>query len=55
VGTPAGLGREDLADAARVVEATRFATLVAARTCERPGADPPRLAELDGAGDGAGA
>jgi len=44
------LGREDLADLPRVAEATRFATLVAARTCERPGADPPRLAELDGAG-----
>jgi len=43
------LGRGELADPALVVEATRFATLVAARTCERAGADPPRLAELDGA------
>lgn len=44
-----GLGRDELADTAQVARATRFATLVAARTCERPGADPPRLAELDGA------
>jgi fructokinase len=42
-----GLGRDDLADADRVVEATRFAALVAARTCERPGAAPPFLRELD--------
>jgi fructokinase len=45
-----GLGREELGDLRPAVEATRFATLVAARTCERAGADPPRLAELDGAG-----
>jgi fructokinase len=43
----AGLGAADLAQAEPVVEATRFACLVAARTCERPGASPPRLAELD--------
>jgi hypothetical protein len=30
----------------RVVEATEFACLVAARTVERPGASPPRLSEL---------
>jgi fructokinase len=41
-----GLGREALEDHETVVEATRFACLVAARTCERPGASPPRLAEL---------
>ncbi|MEA2227413.1 MAG: hypothetical protein QOF04_1043, partial [Solirubrobacteraceae bacterium] len=29
-----------------VVEATRFACVVAARTCERAGASPPRRAEL---------
>jgi len=29
-----------------VLEAVRFAALVAARTVERPGASPPRLAEL---------
>ena len=45
-----GLGREELADPAQVAGATRFATVVAARTCERAGADPPRRAELDGAG-----
>jgi fructokinase len=43
------LGRDQLADVDRVVEATRFAAVVAARTCERAGADPPRLAELHGA------
>ena len=41
-----GLGAADLERTASVVEATRFACLVAARTCERPGASPPRLAEL---------
>jgi fructokinase len=42
-----GLGRAELADADLVVEATRFAVLVAARTCARPGASPPFLHELD--------
>jgi len=42
-----GLGRDDLADLDRVLDAARFGTLVAARTCERPGAVPPRLEELD--------
>jgi fructokinase len=42
-----GLGAEDLAQTERVIEGTRFACLVAARTCERPGASPPRLSELD--------
>jgi fructokinase len=41
-----GLGRDELGDLEVVVEATRFACLVAARTCERPGASPPYLAEL---------
>jgi fructokinase len=45
-----GLGREELGNLPLVAEATSFATLVAARTCERAGADPPRLTELDGAG-----
>lgn len=40
------LPRDRLADLGTVVEATRFATLVAAVTCERPGASPPRLGEL---------
>jgi fructokinase len=41
-----GLGRAELADAASVSGATRFACLVAARTCERAGASPPSRAEL---------
>jgi fructokinase len=40
------LGQADLSDLSRVGEATRFATLVAARTCERAGASPPYLDEL---------
>jgi fructokinase len=42
----AGLPREQLANLDTVVEATEFACLVAARTCERRGASPPRLADL---------
>jgi fructokinase len=41
-----GLTRAELSDRARVVDAARFACRVAARTCERAGADPPRLADL---------
>ncbi len=41
-----GLGRAELQDTPRVLEAAGFAVLVAARTCERAGADPPHLAEL---------
>ncbi|MDT7713283.1 MAG: fructokinase, partial [Pseudonocardiales bacterium] len=41
-----GLDRDALADHALVVEATRYAALVAALTCTRPGASPPRLDEL---------
>jgi fructokinase len=41
-----GLGRDELADTDAVRAATRFACVVAARTCERPGAQPPRLAEV---------
>jgi fructokinase len=44
----AGLGAADLRDRDSLVEATRFACLVAARTCERAGASPPRLEELEG-------
>jgi fructokinase len=42
-----GLGRDALGTLDRLVEGTRFACLVAARTCERPGASPPWLAELE--------
>ena len=42
-----GLGREALGDLATLEAATRFAVLVSARTCERPGASPPRLRELE--------
>jgi fructokinase len=41
-----GLGRDELRDADRVHEATRFAALVAARTCARAGASPPTLDQL---------
>jgi fructokinase len=41
-----GLGRTELADAALVLEATRFASRVAALTCARAGADPPRRSEV---------
>jgi fructokinase len=41
-----GLGAEALADLDTVVEAARFACLVAARTCERAGASPPYRGEL---------
>jgi fructokinase len=41
-----GLGAEDLRAEERVLEATAFACEVAALTCERAGASPPRLAEL---------
>ena len=42
-----GLGREDLRDLDAVVGATAFACAVAAKTCERAGASPPRLSELE--------
>ncbi|HYM56436.1 MAG TPA: carbohydrate kinase [Solirubrobacteraceae bacterium] len=41
-----GLGTADLGTTDVVLDATRFACLVAARTCERAGASPPRLSEL---------
>ncbi|HSD79257.1 MAG TPA: PfkB family carbohydrate kinase [Solirubrobacteraceae bacterium] len=43
-----GLGAAALADTGAVEEATRFAALVAAKTCERAGASPPHAAELPG-------
>ena len=42
----AGLGAGDLGDVDAVLEATRFACVVAGRTVERAGASPPRLAEV---------
>jgi fructokinase len=42
-----GLGRADLDDFDAVVKAARFAARVAARTCERAGAEPPYAARLD--------
>lgn len=42
----AGLGRSDLRDRDQVVHLVRFACQVAAITCQRSGADPPRAAEL---------
>jgi fructokinase len=40
------LGRSELGDQPRLREATAFALEVAAITCSRPGAEPPRLSEL---------
>ena len=42
----AGHHRDDLADLAKVSAAVERAIVVAGITCTRPGADPPRLAEL---------
>ncbi|MBE2319941.1 carbohydrate kinase [Solirubrobacter sp. CPCC 204708] len=41
-------GRGVLDDSEAVRAATRFACVVAARTCERAGASPPRRSDLDG-------
>jgi fructokinase len=41
-----GLGIGALADPENVRAATRFACVIAARTCERAGASPPRLSEV---------
>ena len=37
----------DLADTAALRDAVNLAVAVASATCRRPGADPPRRAELD--------
>jgi fructokinase len=42
----AGNHRDDLADLGKVRDAVERAIVVAGITCTRPGADPPRLAEL---------
>jgi fructokinase len=44
--TANGLGRDDLRLADAVREAVAAAAAVASRTCTRPGADPPSLAEM---------
>ena len=41
-----GLGRGDLGSLDEVLSAARFGISVAGITCQRAGADPPRLAEL---------
>jgi fructokinase len=41
-----GLDASALSDRDALAGALRFAVLVSAKTCERPGADPPSLAEL---------
>lgn len=43
-----GVGPADLADAATVLEAARFAVRASAAVCERAGANPPALADLGG-------
>jgi fructokinase len=43
-----GLGRAELEDFDATVRAAEFAAVVAARTCERAGADPPTAVELNG-------
>jgi fructokinase len=41
-----GLGRADLSDVHAMVRAARFASLIAAGTCERAGAEPPRAVKV---------
>ena len=43
-----GLGRADVAEVDRVVEAARFGIAVAGITCQRAGADPPHAHEVPG-------
>jgi fructokinase len=42
-----GLGRHDLGDLDALLRTAEFAALVAARTCERAGAEPPRAARVE--------
>ena len=44
----AGVTRATLADEGVVVPAVRFGIRAAGLVCQRPGADPPTLAELGG-------
>jgi fructokinase len=41
-----GLSRDDLGEFEAAVRAARFAAVIAARTCERAGAEPPRAAKV---------
>lgn len=43
-----GKSRADIADLDAIVAATRFGVAVAGITCQRPGADPPRIDEVPG-------
>ncbi len=43
-----GRGRDDLADLDAVVTAARFGVAVASITCQRAGAEPPRIADVPG-------
>jgi fructokinase len=42
-----GLGRADLSNLDEVLSAARFGISVAGITCQRPGADPPHIQEID--------
>ena len=42
-----GLGRQDVGDFEAILRTAEFAAIVAARTCERAGAEPPRAAKVD--------
>jgi fructokinase len=42
-----GLGRQDLGDFEAILRTAGFASIVAGRTCERAGAEPPRAAKVD--------
>jgi fructokinase len=42
-----GLRRQDLADPTALLDAVTLAVAVASATCQRAGADPPRIGELD--------
>ncbi len=42
-----GLRRQDVGDFEAVLRTAEFAAIVAARTCERAGAEPPRAAKVD--------
>ena len=44
----AGVSRATVADPAVILAAVRFGLRAAAIVCQRPGADPPTLAELGG-------